>query len=311
MDGRGRSAFTLTKCTTKKRTYTQYFVHLFRPWSNSLFTTWWVSYRLWPSASSATFSPCRLTATLLSMGGTLPATCCWATGLFQLNIMKTLDGSREERNSVWRAKWMTPVSEVSWKMAAGTGGKLCTHRLLHFHRTLRLVSSFFISVCSLASQFSFQWELIITSSAVVSGISCHCAWMNFSFQLVPLCVTFTGWIICGRNLHFSTGCGVLLLHSCKFCVEHMSRKRNLPISVSISCFQLTQTRESSTPRLLCLCRLLFQILYFVADVSIHNHRSEHKVFHVTETPALCWTLAFIWPLVLIPILELIKRREIK
>ena len=59
-----------------------------------------------------------------------------------------------------------------------------------------------------------------------------------------------------------------------------------------------------------ICRLILQVLYCTIDVSIHN-RSGDTVYLVTDTPVVCWILAFVWPLILIPILELIKRREIR
>ena len=59
-----------------------------------------------------------------------------------------------------------------------------------------------------------------------------------------------------------------------------------------------------------ICRLILQVLYCTIDVSIHN-RGGDSVYLVTDTPVVCWILAFVWPLILIPILELIKRREIR
>ena len=87
-----------------------------------------------------------------------------------------------------------------------------------------------------------------------------------------------------------------------------------PVHVLATYVACKRSWEKSGCSKLCFLvfRLLLQILYFVLDVTIHNNqRGDHLVFNASDSPVACWLLAFLWPLVLIPILELIKRREIR
>ena len=65
--------------------------------------------------------------------------------------------------------------------------------------------------------------------------------------------------------------------------------------------------------LCCVCvasRLVLQLICFTATVTATNSTSA-VTYWPNDMPAVTWVVALVWPVVLVGLYELVKRREIK
>jgi len=59
-----------------------------------------------------------------------------------------------------------------------------------------------------------------------------------------------------------------------------------------------------------ICRLVLQIICFTATVTATNSASS-ITYWPDVIPAVTWAVSLVWPVIVISIYELVKRREIK
>ena len=61
---------------------------------------------------------------------------------------------------------------------------------------------------------------------------------------------------------------------------------------------------------MCLCSLVLQIICFTASVLATNSASS-VTYWLSDIPTVTWAVSLVWPVVLIGLYELVKKREIK
>ena len=113
----------------------------------------------------------------------------------------------------------------------------------------------------------------------------------------------------GRN-HLSTTCyGVLLHQSCKYLYHYINKSIHRLIFIIILILYYIQIGLVSN---LCFVynRLLVQIIFYAIDLAIQSNTAGYK-FKMADIHVAVWVVAVVWPLLLIPLNELVKSREIK
>jgi len=59
-----------------------------------------------------------------------------------------------------------------------------------------------------------------------------------------------------------------------------------------------------------VCRLVLQLICFTATVTSTNSASS-VTYWLSDIPAVTWAVALVWPVVVVGLFELVKKREIK
>ena len=83
----------------------------------------------------------------------------------------------------------------------------------------------------------------------------------------------------------------------------------MPISCLCCCPEFASLNSVTMKWNMC-SRLVIQTACFVSTVSATNAASP-TAYQLADVPAATWIVALLWPLVLVVLHELVKRREIK